>query len=131
MKIIFKATYILTALTVVFAVLFAGCTTSAPIEKSTTHNFGQTVSLPEQHYSPDGSCYYTSLIDITNTGFGPAQNVMLRCSLKDAATGKVSDTESQFFEVIDEGDHKAFSVSLEGDCDRNYAIGVDISEDYK
>ena len=130
MKMIFKIKPIVIALIIISSVCFAGCTTSQSVD-STTHDFAQTVSIPEQHYSPDGSCYYTSLIDIKNTGKGPALNVMVRCSLKDASTGEIADTESKFFEVIDEDDHKAFSVSLNGECDRNYAISVDISEDYK
>jgi hypothetical protein len=130
MKTIPKALQIMIALVIISVILISGCTTTQSGQAG-SHNFEQTISLPEQHYRPDGSCYYTSLIDVTNSGQGPAMNVMVRCALKDQVTGDTADSESRFFEVIDEDDHKAFSVSLDGECGKNYAIGVDVTEDYK
>ncbi|MBN2735122.1 MAG: hypothetical protein JXQ82_09745 [Methanomicrobiaceae archaeon] len=130
MKIIPKMPHIMLALIIISAILISGCTTTQSGQTG-SRSFEQTISLPEQHYRPDGSCYYTSLIDVKNSGQGPAMNVMIRCALKDPVTGDTVDSESRFFEVIDEGDHKAFTVSLDGECNMNYAIGVDVTEDYK
>lgn len=125
---------IIIAITIVFltiGIAFSGCTTTQSDESASQTSFTKTVSLLEKHYKSDGSCYYTSTIDIKNTGKDDAKNVMVRCNLKESDSGSIADTKSEFFEVIDAGDHKVFTVNLDGDCDTLYGIGVDITEDYR
>lgn len=126
-----KGTNILIAAAVMIltALFFAGCTASQ--EDALSGNFEHTASQPEKHFNPDGTCYYTSQVDVRNTGSDAAENVMVRCSLKDTDTGSISDTESRYFEIIDPGDHKILTVNLDGECNKSYEVSVDITENYK
>lgn len=115
-----KNSLVLLILTVFAAALICGCTTSQPAGSSAASGdfvnvLDITSSNPEWHTSPDGSCYYVSQINVKNIGGSPAKNVMVRCYLKDES-GSTIGSDSRYFEVIDAGDHKAFSVKIDGDC---------------
>ncbi|MBQ4414630.1 MAG: hypothetical protein II861_00820 [Methanomicrobium sp.] len=104
----------------VFAALVCGCTTSQSAGSSAGTSSGDyildiTSSDPVWHTNPDGSCYYVSQIDVKNIGVNPAKNVMVRCNLNDES-GNTIGTDSRYFEVIDAGDHKGFTVTIDGDC---------------
>ncbi|MBP2132180.1 hypothetical protein J2128_000101 [Methanomicrobium sp. W14] len=128
-----NAIYIIAAVTVLlFAAFCAGCSSDSTTEKSiSTHGFEKTASSLERHYTTDGSCYYVSQVEVKNAGTGNAKNVMVRCNLIDRNSGETADTDSHFFEVIDEGDYKLFTAKLNGECGKEYNLDIDISEDYK
>ncbi len=122
-----KISFALLLLTALSAALVCGCTNSQPAGTPAVSS-GDFVNLlevvasdPVWHTNPDNSCYYTSQIDVKNIGDKDAKNVMIRCHLKDQS-GKTVGTKSQYYEVIDAGDHKVFSVSIDGDCNGKYTI---------
>ena len=131
MNLNMKKTVIVSITILLIAVAFAGCTAAQPQSDASAGSFTKTASLPIKHFNPDGTCYYTTTVDVRNTDSAAAKNVMVRCSLKDSGTGNIADTKSQFFEVIDAGDHKAFTVNLDGECNIAYEISVDVTKDYK
>ena len=83
-----------------------------------------TATEPVQHYRSGGSCYRVADVNIMNKGATDAQNVVVRCNLIDPSTNSVSDTMSKYYEVIDSGDHKAFTVELDGTCGTTYELEV-------
>ncbi|EHQ34715.1 hypothetical protein [Methanoplanus limicola] len=108
----------------------SGCTTGGTGSEEDngiySRTFSSTVTLPQQHYRPDGTCYWVSDIMVTNNGLKDEKNVVVRCSLKEADSGTVSDTETRYFELFPAGENKGFTVELDGDCGKNYGIGVNI-----
>lgn len=114
-----KISLILLIATALSAALVCGCTTSQPASPEQSGDIVNvlevTASDPVWHTNPDGSCYYVSQIDVLNVGENAAKNVMIRCHLKDD-TGNIVNTNSQYYEVIDAGDHKGFTVTIDGDC---------------
>ncbi len=132
-----KRAIIYAAIVVFLAAAFSGCTDSVKIDSSNSGTvspsveFEYTASDPVRHYTPEGGCYYVSDIDVKNKGSVAAENVMVRCSLKTTGSGSISDTKSEFFEVIDAGDHKGFTLKFDGGCDGSYIVEVKITEDYR
>ncbi|WOF16447.1 hypothetical protein F1737_06895 [Methanoplanus sp. FWC-SCC4] len=126
-----KTPFAVLAICMILILFTAGCTTATESEKelSKITNFEHTVSPPEKHYRADDTCYYESLVDIRNNAQKDEKNVIVRCNLINVKTGEISDTVTQYFEVINAGDHKAFTVKLNGDCDSDYSIEIEISED--
>jgi len=124
---------ILTIIAVVFLTAVSGCTTETDSGDNGIYSqsFSSTITLPQQHYRPDGTCYWVSDIMITNNGLNDEKNVVVRCSLKEADTGTVSDTETKYFELFPAGENKGFTVELDGDCGKNYGVGVDIKTEDK
>lgn len=114
-----KISLILLIAAALSAALVCGCTTSQPASPEQSGDIVNvlevTASDPVWHTNPDGSCYYVSQIDVLNVGENAAKNVMIRCHLKDD-TGNIVNTNSQYYEVIDAGDHKGFTVTIDGDC---------------
>ncbi len=115
-----KISLILLIAAALSAALVCGCTTASqpasPEQSGDIVNVLEvTASDPVWHTNPDGSCYYVSQIDVLNVGENAAKNVMIRCHLKDD-TGNIVNTNSQYYEVIDAGDHKGFTVTIDGDC---------------
>lgn len=107
----------------------SGCTTGTDSESESgiySQSFSSTITLPQQHYRPDGTCYWVSDIMVTNNGLKDEKSVVVRCSLKETDTGTVSDTETRYFELFPAGENKGFTVELNGDCNKNYGVGVEI-----
>lgn len=88
-----------------------------------------TATEPVQHFRSDGSCYRVADVNVINNGATDAENVVIRCNLVDSSTGAVSDTMSRYFEIIESGDHQAFTVELDGACGTGYELKVLISRD--
>lgn len=135
-----KIHLIIMMLVIAAVILSAGCTgsqgTSGPSgdnddRKSDDYQerLSYSATNPVTHYRSDGSCYWVSDVDVRNDGDEDADNVMVRCNLVDTATNTVSDTKSRYFEVINAGDHAAFTVELDGNCGSNYNLEVIISRD--
>ncbi len=116
-----KISLILLIAAALSAALICGCTstTSQPASPEQSDDVVNvlevTSSEPVWQTRPDGSCYYTSQIDVKNVGKNDAKDVMIRCNLMDEA-GNIVNTNSQYYEVIDAGDHKGFTVTIDGDC---------------
>ncbi|UUX91943.1 hypothetical protein [Methanoplanus endosymbiosus] len=125
---------IITIAFVVFLTAASGCTTGTENKNDDgmySQTFSSTITLPEQHYRQDGTCYWVSDIMITNNGLKDEKNVVVRCSLKEADTGTVSDTETKYYELFPAGENKGFTVELDGDCGKNYGVGVNIKTEDK
>jgi len=134
MKALFIAGMVLFAL-----FISAGCTdfntgsTQSSQSGASAYGYGDLTSATSQlvqHYRSDSTCYYRAdTVDIINNGAEDAQNVVVRCNLVDPATGKLLDTTSRYFEVIQAGDHQAFEVELNGECGKTYELEVKISKE--
>lgn len=114
-----KISLILLIAAALSAALVCGCTTTSQPAASSSGDFVNvlevTASEPVWHTNPDGSCYYVSQIDVKNIGKYDAEDVMVRCYLKDEA-GNTVGSDSRYFEEIDKGDHKGFTAKIDGDC---------------
>lgn len=129
---------LIAGITLVALFMSAGCTdfntgSTQSSQTGTSDSYGDLTSATSQlvqHYRSDGTCYYRAdTVDIINNGAEDAQNVVVRCNLVDPATGKVLDTMSRYFEVIQAGDHQAFEVELDGECGKTYELEVKISKE--
>ena len=115
-----KISLILLIAAALSAALVCGCTTASqpasPEQSGDIVNVLEvTASDPVWHTNPDGSCYYVSQIDVKNIGKYDAEDVMVRCYLKDES-GNTVGSDSKYFEENEKGDHKGFTAKIDGDC---------------
>ena len=93
-------------------------------------SFTVSATTPEKHMRTDGSCYWVASGTVTNTGDGPAKNVVIRFMLIDDESTMIRATETRFATSFQAGEMKGYTLdSLPGDCDRQYHIEIDVTHD--
>ena len=93
-------------------------------------SFSASVTAPKRHMRSDGSCYWAVTGTVTNTGDGPARNVVIRFMLVDDESNMIRATETILAPRFQAGETKIFTVDpFPGDCDRQYHAEIDVTHD--
>jgi hypothetical protein len=83
----------------------------------------------EKRYTPEGTCYWETRVELVNTGAGAATNVKVLVSLVNEYTGATADSESELFPRFNAGESKSFVEQLTGECDQQYRVDISIDSD--
>ncbi|HDQ07923.1 MAG TPA: hypothetical protein ENN44_03985 [Methanoculleus sp.] len=85
------------------------------------------ITVPEfqQHWNPDGTCYWDGRIQVTNTAPVPKTNVIIRSSIIDIGTGTAVETKSTTYPRIGGTESLSLNVQLRGECDGKYTFRVE------
>ncbi|KQC04971.1 MAG: hypothetical protein APR53_09185 [Methanoculleus sp. SDB] len=83
----------------------------------------------EKRYTPEGTCYWETRIELVNTGTGAATNVKVLVSLVNEDSGATADSESELFTRFNAGESKSFVKRLNGECDQGYRVEIAIDSD--
>ncbi|MFA7561968.1 MAG: FxLYD domain-containing protein [Methanoculleus sp.] len=93
-------------------------------------SFAVSATAPKKHMRTDGSCYWVASGTVTNTGDGPAKNVVIRFMLIDDESNMIRATETRFASWFAPDETKIFTIDpFPGDCDRQYHVAIDVMHD--
>ncbi|MBN1194494.1 MAG: hypothetical protein JXA08_03995 [Methanomicrobiaceae archaeon] len=121
----------------------AGCTNSedtTPVVSGTqvvtatpslspTPEFEKNVIGFEKRYTPEGTCYWETRVNLVNNGAAAATNVKVLVALVNEDTGATAASQSELYTRFNAGEGKSFVKRLGGECDQQYRVDIFIDSD--